>query len=134
MKTVNLFTTYLLCISTFSSCSTEFIKYPYAENNTTKSQIFSSIILDDYQWMELNRSENKALTSWIKAQDDIQNKYFKINKPEISNRIAQLSQISNPQVFESRGDTLFYFKTNIYKKETRFYKYIVSNDRTFVLH
>ncbi|MGL5919247.1 MAG: hypothetical protein ACRCZQ_01930, partial [Bacteroidales bacterium] len=56
---------FLFTLFSLTNCTSNYIKYPYAENNTTKTEIFDKIVKDDYQWMELNTPQNKQFHSWI---------------------------------------------------------------------
>jgi prolyl oligopeptidase len=102
----------------FTSCEKEIkeniieVKYPETKKNTTVDTIFGIRVIDNYRWLEDDRS--KETEYWVKSQNEVTFDYLS-NIPyraKLKNRLSELWNYEKIGVPFIEGDYTYFYKND----------------------
>jgi prolyl oligopeptidase len=102
----------------FTSCEKEIkeniieVKYPETKKNTTVDTIFGIRVIDNYRWLEDDRS--KETEYWVKSQNEVTFDYLsKIPyRAKLKNRLSELWNYEKIGVPFIEGDYTYFYKND----------------------
>jgi prolyl oligopeptidase len=102
----------------FTSCEKEIkeniieVKYPETKKNTTVETIFGIRVIDNYRWLEDDRS--KETEYWVKSQNEVTFDYLsKIPyRAKLKNRLSELWNYEKIGVPFIEGDYTYFYKND----------------------
>ena len=102
----------------FTSCEKEIkeniieVKYPETKNNNTVDTIFGIRVIDNYRWLEDDRS--KETEYWVKSQNEVTFDYLsKIPyRAKLKNRLSELWNYEKIGVPFIEGDYTYFYKND----------------------